>query len=64
MKKYIVEVYGGSVTVAQTFESNSRNSKKHISDTGADHCSVFTKGGKQVSAATRWGDGKITNVTF
>lgn len=53
MTKYTVTVWGGLVTVAQTFDSNSRNSKKHIIDTGADHCEVFTKSGVQVSAAVR-----------
>lgn len=64
MTKYNVVVNGGLVTRGYEFKSNSRNSKKHISNTGADYCAVYTKGGIQVSAATRWADGKITNVAF
>lgn len=62
--KYRVVVNGGLVTVGYAFESDSRNSKKHLTETGANHCAVYAKNGVQVSAATRWGDGTITNVSF
>lgn len=65
MAKYTIKVWGGLVTYGYEFESNSRNSKKHIIDTGADHCEVFTKSGVQVSSAVRDSEtGKPFNICF
>ena len=44
------------------YESDSRDSKKHLRDHGGETCKVFDRSGRVVSAATRGGDGKISNV--
>ena len=56
MKKYIIKTDKG------TFESNSRNTKNHIQETGAEYATACTKTGKIISSARRWDDGTITNV--
>ena len=56
MKKYIIKTDKG------TFESSSRNTKNHIQETGAEYAIAYTKTGKIISSARRWGDGTITNV--
>lgn len=62
--KYVVELIGGNAGNGYTIESKSRDAKKHCYNLCAEFCNVYTKSGKQVSAARRWYDGKITNVTF
>lgn len=64
MAKYQVVVHGGVVTNGFAFISDSRDSKKHLRNHGGEYCDVYTMRGKQISAARRWSDGTITNVTF
>lgn len=61
MKKYDVIVSGGVLTMSKSFQSCSRNAKKHIIETGADCCEIYHNGVK-ISGARRWADGKITNI--
>lgn len=44
---YIITIDNGFGTI--TFESNSRNAKKHAQDHGAFECIVSTKSGRIVS---------------
>lgn len=62
--KYTVVVSGGQTGYGHQFESNSRNSKLHVRNTGADCAEVYLKNGKLVSKAIRVaeGRGKIINV--
>ena len=60
--KYIVVVSDGICTTGKEFYSNSRNSKKHLVDTGANKCVVYTLSGKPVSAARVDETGKPVNV--
>lgn len=50
MKKYIVTISGASIHDI-VFESNSRDSKRHLDSYIADECIVRNKSGKVISAA-------------
>lgn len=52
MKEYDVIVSGGLVTQGYSFKSESRNSKEHLVNTGANECEVYYNG-TCVSAARR-----------
>lgn len=62
MKKYIVVVSRGLQTYGAEFISTSRNAKKHLIDTGADDCIVYTMNNEPISAAKRDENGVPHNV--
>lgn len=62
MKKYIVVVSNGLQTIGMRFISASRNAKKHLIDTGANDCIVYTMNNEPISAAKRDENGIPHNV--
>lgn len=62
MKKYIVVVTNGTMTGGSQFISTSRNAKKHLINTGANDCIVYTMNNEPISAAKRDENGIPHNV--
>lgn len=60
--KYIVIVWGGEERTERQFESNCRDSKRHIIEQNADYCEIYDQDFRILSAATRWNNGQIKNV--
>ncbi len=60
--KYIVTIVG-DYRQELSYESNSRNSVKHLRDNQGEKCFVTDRNGNIVSAAQRFVD-KIYHVTF
>ncbi len=60
-KRYIVTISGDSIHDI-VFESDSRNSRKHLDAYIANRCVVTTKSGKVVSEARTDCNGKSYNV--
>ncbi|MBP1559629.1 MAG: hypothetical protein J6C96_00055 [Oscillospiraceae bacterium] len=64
MKKYIVTISGASIQDV-VFDSDSRDSKRHLDSYIADECIVRSKSGKVVSAARiNEEKGKAENIYY
>lgn len=61
MAKYIVTISGDSIREF-SFESNSRDSKRHLDAYIANECVVTNKSGKIVSAARKDCNDKSYNI--
>lgn len=61
--RYVISVWGGLVGCYPIeFESNSRNTRRHINEYGADFCCVRNKSGMLITSARKWADGTISTV--
>lgn len=60
MKKYLIV----ENDIRNAFLSDSRNTKKHLSNSTENQCFAFDRYGNLVSAASRSADGKIYNIYF
>lgn len=60
--KYIVTIVIG--LAENRYETDSRDSVKHLRDHGGDKAFVENRAGKTVSAAKRFEDGRVYRVTF
>ena len=57
----IIKTYGQPDYIT---DSNSRDSKQHVQNHGADICIITNKRGVVVSAAARQSDGTIKNIYY